>query len=1235
MSRENRKWLVCLTAALLVGLAGCGTEEAPGSDIEAASARQGLITSAKVPQAVAAGAYHSLFLTKDGEVWAWGQNVFGQLGTGSTSTNQPQPTRVSGLPAIKAVAAGIYHSLALDMNGDVWVWGQNGNGQAGLGAVGGTVLVPTRLATLSGIQSIAANGNFSLALGADGRLWAWGQNASGQVGVGFTSFAEPTPFEVPGLPTIRTMAAGVNHALALDADGKVWGWGLNTSAQVGTGVTSAAVLTPTQVAGVPRATALAAGAGHSLLVDEQFGNVWAWGQNTFGQVGTGSASSIVTAPRAVDGVFAVTTIAAGHNSSFAIIGNGFTKGWGHNAAGQLGNGTTANSASPVDVTGVTDATALAAGAQHVLTLRPGCPVWTWGNNGQGQLGTGSTSTTPVTAPATALILNTFYFDGDMDGFGDEYLSEQACAPSPGFVEELDCDDYTATTYPGAPEVCNGVDDSCDGVADDGNPSGGDTCATGKVGVCATGTTACTSGNVACQQNVAAGDEQCDLLDNDCDGETDEGNPGGLQQCETGQQGVCGEGVTYCTHGVINCVQKQAASSEVCDSKDNDCNGQSDDGLTFSVWYRDQDGDGYGLASQAVQACARPTGYSPAAGDCDDAHPGFHPSATEVCDGLDNDCDGQVDEGVSTQAWYRDADGDGFGDGSQAVQSCRQPSGYVANTVDCNDASAAIKPGASEVCDGLDNDCDTQVDEGTLGTWYRDADGDGYGNLNQSTQACSQPTGYVANAGDCNDGSASTWPGAFEVCDGADNNCNGSVDEGLKSYRDADGDGEGAPLQFVETCNPPAGYVSNPKDCDDSNPATHSNAIDILDGIDNNCDEFSDNGIDSRISSNYRTFILLKQSGTVWTWGNNQNGQAGDGTTINRTTPGQTQGLSNIKVIKSGHDHTLALKGDGTVWAWGDNLDGQVGPNASFYQTTAIRVQQLSDIKSIVATDHGSLALKRDGTVWGWGNHGTGTSISSPTRIQALSDIIGIVARGQFLALKRDGTVWGWGNNTYGQVGDGTTTRRTVPVQIQGLAGIIGLSAGPEHSLALKNDGTVWAWGRNSLGELGNGTTLDSLVPMQTQGLTGVKSVFFHDGASMALKHDGTMWSWGYNFAGQLGDGTTTNRYLPVQVQGVIGITMALFAPGRNTFTRKTDGTIWAWGRNEWGGLGDGTKSSRRTPVMIPSLAGTVAFGLGGLSYAAMKQDGTVWAWGYNDSGQLGDGTTTNRIVPAQIPGLEN
>ncbi|WP_164009468.1 MopE-related protein [Pyxidicoccus trucidator] len=795
------------------------------------------LASVQVPETVAAGAYHSLALRKSGEVWAWGNNLSGQLGTASTQSTA-SPARVPGLPGVKALAAGISHSLALDLTGQVWAWGQNASGQVGLGSVGGTVLTPTKVAGLPLIQRIAAGGSYSLALDADGKVWAWGQNTSGQVGTGAISLTVATPVQVTGLPPIQAIAGGVNHALALDVDGNVWAWGQNTSGQVGTGAASTSVLVPVKVAGLPGAKAIAAGAGHSLVIDTQFGNVWAWGQNNFGQVGTGSSTTTpVLAPTPVGGVFAGTSIVAGHYFSLVIMGNGFVKAWGQNNFGQIGNGTTTNSPGSVDVTELGDAKAISAGAQHALAVRPGCPVWAWGSNGQGRLGNGSMSEVPATVPTQSQLTNTFYFDGDGDGFGDEFANEQACTPSPGFVEEIDCDDFTSATHPGAAEACNGVDDNCDTVVDDGNPGSNLACPTTNLGVCAAGTTACTDGTVVCVQNVQPSNEQCDGLDNDCDGEADEGNPGGSKSCSTGLQGVCASGVTYCTTGTLHCVQQTAASSEVCDAKDNDCNGSVDDGLATKTWYRDADGDGYGSASTTTQNCLQPAGYVANALDCNDANASTRPGAAEACDGVDNNCNGQVDENVQP-TWYWDGDRDGYGNPSVKILACSQPGGYVSNAVDCNDASAISHPWAGEVCDALDNNCNGQVDEGVQPTWYRDADKDAYGNPNVKTLACSQPSGYVSNSRDCNDSKSTIKPGAKEVCDGVDNDCDGREDEGVTTtyFRDADGDRFGKASAPKQACSSaPSGYVSNGTDCNDANATTYPGALEYCwDAVDSNC-----------------------------------------------------------------------------------------------------------------------------------------------------------------------------------------------------------------------------------------------------------------------------------------------------------------------------------------------------------------------------------------------------------------
>ena len=204
----------------------------------------------------------------------------------------------------------------------------------------------------------------------------------------------------------------------------------------------------------------------------------------------------------------------------------------------------------------------------------------------------------------------------------------------------------------------------------------------------------------------------------------------------------------------------------------------------TVWYLDADGDGYYTGS-GVTACASPgAGYKytglTAGGDCDDNNANVAPGAAEVCDGIDNNCNGQIDEGLSQHMYYLDADADGYGNATATITDCSTtpPIGYVTDNTDCDDSKASLHPGATEVCNGVDDDCDGQIDEGIpTVTYYRDADGDGYGNAAISTTSCSQPTGYVTNSTDCDDTKSSVHPNATEVCgNGIDDNCNGQTDE---------------------------------------------------------------------------------------------------------------------------------------------------------------------------------------------------------------------------------------------------------------------------------------------------------------------------------------------------------------------------------------------------------------------------------------------------------------------------
>ncbi len=269
-----------------------------------------------------------------------------------------------------------------------------------------------------------------------------------------------------------------------------------------------------------------------------------------------------------------------------------------------------------------------------------------------------------------------------------------------------------------------------------------------------------------------------------------------------------------------------AAAESCDNIDNDCDSLVDEDLG-GTYYADKDGDGFGDEGSAVTACEPPDGsYIEDSSDCDDTRDDVYPSTDEVCDNVDNDCDGAIDEDDTT-TYYADADGDGYGDPGAMVVTCKDiGAGYVINDTDCEDTSADVYPGHDEVCDTLDNDCDGVVDEEVTTTYYEDRDADGYGNDAVADEACAEPTGYAPLGGDCDDEDAAYNPGASESCTEAiDYNCDGSV-----AYADADGDGYAA-------C----------EDCDDTAADVNDGAVESCNGIDDDCDgdiDDDDNDVDT-------------------------------------------------------------------------------------------------------------------------------------------------------------------------------------------------------------------------------------------------------------------------------------------------------------------------------------------------------------------------------------------------------
>ncbi|MBC2727352.1 X2-like carbohydrate binding domain-containing protein [Desulfosporosinus sp.] len=372
-------------------------------------------------------------------------------------------------------------------------------------------------------------------------------------------------------------------------------------------------------------------------------------------------------------------------------------------------------------------------------------------------------------------------------------------------------------------------------------------------------------------------------------------------------------------------------------------------------------------------------------------------------------------------------------------------------------------------------------------------------------------------------------------------------------------------------------------------------------------------------------------------------------------------------IAAGDYHSLARTDEGLVWAWGYNSDGQLGEGTTDVKNSPVLVVgasgsgYLENVAAIAAQGYSSVALKNDGTVWTWGTNdygllGIGTEDnyphSTPVQVRGYQGVgylthVVAIATSEYhtLALKSDGTVWAWGNNYEGNLGDGTDIKRLTPVPVKSpdgtgyLTNIIAIAAGDAHSMALKSDGTVWTWGQNAFGQLGNGMydwDMHSL-PSQVPSLSGVKVIAAGQYHSLALKTDKTVFAWGANHYGELGDGTTIRRTSPVQVKGEGGIGNlsgidSIVGGNHFTLAIKNNQTVWAWGYNDYGQLGRPVVSPYyiSTPIQSSGLT-DITYVAGGYEHSlAVNSDKKAWAWGYNYYGQLGRGTKDSSEHPDAV-----
>jgi alpha-tubulin suppressor-like RCC1 family protein len=834
----------------------------------------------------------------------------------------------------------------------------------------------------------------------------------------------------------------------------------------------------------------------------------------------------------------------------------------------------------------------------------------------------------------------WYPDFDGDGYGrlalpideepdnedqsDEPQPVRGCFPPSQTDEEIELFDWVdlgndcvddplvpnaAAIHPGAKEVCNESeqDEDCDDTTDEGCPC------------------------------LPVGDER------PCGAKDGAGNFLEIGACKSGKQ-VCLD-----TGWAEGCTGSIGPSDEVCSDEDpacsdpNECDDDEDcngiiDGFASNydmkaTYYRDDDEDQFGQSGDSQFLCAISGSYTATAGgDCNDSAQAVNPTATEVCNNVDDNCDGIIDgevvENDLKNVYYRDHDGDQYGQSSDSQLLCSSTGEYTATVGgDCVDTTGGntVNPAAPEVCNGKDDNCDnitdgTSVTDDLKGTYYRDGDGDGYTTA-QSAKYCAgtQPSGWLgaATAVDCADSDANRHPGATESCDGVDQDCDGADTQDPDAAAACGTPGQVATATCnvnacdVLTCN--GAYL----DCDsafncETNGATSmthcgqcNNACSLA-CTSSSCEEVS------KMSAGLDHSCAVTSKGRVACWGKNDKKQVvnvADGSVL--TPEAVTLPVTPAYEVAAGSSFTCAIVGGSRqVACWGANESAQTAQAAS--TTTAIPT----------LVDEGSVS---------------GVSKLAAGSLHACAALT-------------SGAVYCWGRRAEGELGNGSTAgappcspscptpyvANATQVQLStggALANVVDISAGQYHTCALTNTGAVYCWGANDQAQVGTGAT-SAAEPLAklVSGITAsqISAGSYHTCAVVSSRPR----CWGDNSFSQTGQAGAGPILTPTQVSGIADA-IEVAAGGFHTCVRRTGGAVACFGNNSSGERGDVFPAAASTTlVTVSSLSATSVVAGRGAHNCAIGTGSAGYCWGLNDNGRLGNGTSTSNRVPQKISPLD-
>jgi alpha-tubulin suppressor-like RCC1 family protein len=1040
------------------------------------------------------------------------------------------------------------------------------------------------LATPGVAQTLAGGDNHTLVLKPDGTVWAFGANGYGQLGDG-TSTPRSTPVEVSGLTDIVAVAAGANHSLAITSTGNLYLWGYNAYGQLGDATTTNRNA-PIQ-SSLTNVVAIAAGNYHSLALRSN-GDVYAFGYNASGQLATGNTTSQTSPVQVVSGVAA---IAAGHNHSIFVKTDGTVYGSGNNYSGELGDNSGTPQSSAVQMSGISTAVSAAAGSGFTIVLLSNGTLKSTGYNSNGALGIGwfGTQYTPVS------VLN---------------LTSITAIAAEGHHVLARKSDGTLYAWGGNTWGQIGVNDTSNKHTPTAVSS---LSSVSKIGAGGDHSIAVTSSGVVYTWGYNANSQLGD------GGTTARYTPNAISEADyVWKLSAPTFNVAAGTYHTDQTVTVSAMSGTTIHYTRNGSEPTTSDssvspGNTVSVTY-----------SQTLKAKAFKTGFA-ASATTSAAYVmkvgaiGYSPGPTTYTSA----------QNVTLSTATPGATIRYTTDGSTPTGSSTAYSSAIAI------ATSTVLKAVGFKTDWSDSDLGSgtyTMHFGTLPAPTADqATGDYVGSVTVTLSPSVSGTTIrytTDNTAVQTNSAIYTAPLVIDTITTlrfkAFHPDYTASSEVTRTYTLA---------PAAPTFSPTGGSYSAGQEVTITAPTSGSTIRYTINAVNGVEPTTSDPAIASGSTIVVGNFILKAKA---WKTGNNPSAT----TTATYSVSGEV----TPPALAAGHAHSLAIRNDGIAFGWGANADGQLGLGA----TGADRLlpETISGLTSGVAVQGGSTfshALKTNGTLVGFGanTHGRlGIGSTDPSLLPAaLSGLSGVVAisngENHGLALKADGSIYAFGGNDYGQLAESTSvTQRTSPTLISSVTTVSAIAAGEYFSLALKQNGTISSWGRNWAGQLGNNSTTDSSTPVSVSSITTATAISANWVHALALLADGTVRAWGYNFYGQLGNGesgSSANRTIPVEVEDLTDV-VAIGAGASFSVALKDDGTVWTWGSNAHGQLGDGTNTDHVTPAQVSGLSDITAIAVGYYHALAMTSNGTVYAWGLNTDGQLGDGTTTNRNAPVQISG---